>query len=280
MKHLIITFFCIISIQVFSQEESIIKLKKSYRIANSNKSITLRFPKKTTITLDTTIVEIDSSQLNFLKDFSLLDNTNFTRKYKWHAFGRYENRNITQIIGPVYIFLDEDLPKNIKLKFIAFIEDIPAIDNLSFSFTDDFEKANYFIDVLDIDVSAFTQKQKTELTENEMINDTFSEMTYKFYANENSKLISCHYKINRSIINDASFLIKLKKGFFRSLGNFFESKYAPKVSLLYNKPSSEIEFVTDYDIIMLKYHYQYLYNFKVNLGQFDTLIELRKQLHK
>ena len=280
MRAIIIVFFCIISISVFSQNEKNIKLKKSFRITKTDRSVNLKFPEKQTITLDTTIIEIDSSQLSFLKDFSLLDNKNLVKRYKWHAFRHYKNRNITQIIGPLVIFIDSDLPKNVKSEFIKFIKDIPKINNLSFAFTNDFEKANYFIDVMDNEVSSYSYEEKLELSEAEIKDITFSQMTYKFYANNDHKLLSCHFKISRSIINDDLFLIKLKKGFFRSLGNFFESKYAPKESILYNKPIIETKYITDYDIMMLKYHYQHLYDFKVDSEIFDSLIILRKKIIK
>lgn len=278
MKKVLFVLLGIISLQALAQDSEVIKLKKTYTKISSLDSITLKHPEKKIIALNTFIVTIDSSQLNFLKDFSLLDNVKLVKKYKFHAFGYDKKRTLGQIKGPIVIYMDKLFSKDIKSKFITFIEDIPEIKNLNFSFTNDIEKANYFIDVLDSDVDFFTEKQKSEISDEDFKNDTFSEMTYKFYANNDSKFISCHFQINKSILKDELFLTKLKKGFFRSLGSFFESKHAPKASLLYKKPILENEYLSDYDIIMLKFHYNHLYSFRVNSEVFDSLINMRKKL--
>lgn len=278
MKSLFFILLGIISFQALAQDSEVIKFKKKYTKISNAGSTTIRHPKKKVVIIDTFIVAIDSSQLNFLKDFSLLDNKKLVKKYKFHAFGYNKKRTLSQINSPVVIYMDELFPKTIKSKFVTFIKDIPEIKNLNFSFTNDIEKANYFIDILDRDVDFFTKKQLLEISDEDFKNDTFSEMSYKFYANNDSKFISCHFQINKSILNEELFLTKFKKGFFRSLGSFFESKYAPKSSLLYKKPILDNEYLSDYDIIMLKFHYEHLYDFKVNLKTFNALISLRKQI--
>mgnify|MGYP006906442976 FL=1 len=82
MKNIVFTFFCFLSLHLYSQNEDIITLNKSYEISSTDKTLTVMFPKKETIAIDTTVVKIDSFQLHFLKDFSILDNTSFIKNYK------------------------------------------------------------------------------------------------------------------------------------------------------------------------------------------------------
>ncbi len=267
-----------IFLQSKAQGSTNLKLNKTYSKVLNNESITLRFPQKKTIKLDSFTVAIDSSQLSFLKDFSLLDNNELIRNYKRHVFSGSKTRTISQFLGPIVILIDEKLPQEIKSSFINFIEDIPEIENLKFSFTKNLEDANYFIDIVDNEVSAYSKDDFNALDEQEILNDTFSQMTYKLYANKNNKFISCHYKISPSIINDSLFLTKLKKGFFSSLGGFYESYRAPKESFLNSKTDINNVYLSDYDIMVLKYHYKHLYQFSINSNGFDTLINFRKQL--
>jgi len=115
------------------------------------------FPKKETIAIDTTVVKIDSSQLHFLKDFSILDNTSFIKNYKKHVFKSSKIRKINQFAAPIVIYIDKKLPKKVISDFTDFINDIPKIKNLEFSITNDIDNANYFIEVLNTEVSAFTK---------------------------------------------------------------------------------------------------------------------------
>lgn len=276
MKNIFIIISFFYFSQLFSQNENNIELRKSYKIIENANSLILSFPDKKTISIDTLELKIDSSQLDFVKSFDLLDNKKLVKRYKFHAFGYNKKRTLGQITGPIVIYMDKDFPKAIKTKFIGFIEAIPKIKNLNFSFTKDIDNANYFIDILDEDVSFYTKEQKENLTTEEYNNETFSEMSYELYANRNSKYNSCYFRINKSYINDTLLLTKLKKGFLRSLGNFFESSYAPETSLLHKKPIMENEYMSDYDVLMLKYHYQHLYDFKVNLKTFDAFVKMRQ----
>ncbi|WP_375241966.1 hypothetical protein [Lacinutrix sp.] len=196
MKNIVFTFFCFLSLHLYSQNEDIITLNKSYEISSTDKTLTVMFPKKETIAIDTTVVKIYSSQLHFLKDFSILDNTSFIKNYKKHVFKSSKIRKINQFAAPIVIYIDKKLPKKVISDFTDFINDIPKIKNLEFSITNDIDNANYFIEVLNTEVSAFTNKHKEDLDEDAIKNYTFSRMTYKMYNNSNNKFISCHYKIS------------------------------------------------------------------------------------
>lgn len=177
---------------------------------------------------------------------------------------------------PIIVYIDKDIPKEIRNDFITFFSQIKNIDNLSISFTSKLKDANYYIKTSTETINIYGDDDDFE-TEEERLNSTYYAGTYRLITDDNYKLHAGVLKVNlNDIPNDTKLLRQLKQLFFMSLGNFYLLNYYPEDSLLSEKYNNNDEFSIA-DINMLKMHYSIVYEQIINGSMFNKLQNLQKR---
>lgn len=177
---------------------------------------------------------------------------------------------------PIIVYIDKDIPKEIRNDFIAFFSQINNIDNLSISFTSKLKDANYYIKTSTETINIYGDDDDFE-TEEERLNSTYYAGTYRLITDDNYKLYAGVLKVNlNDTPNDTKLLRQLKQLFFMSLGNFYLLNYYPEDSLLSEKYNNDDELSID-DINMLKMHYSIIYEQIINGSMFNKLQNLQKR---
>lgn len=177
---------------------------------------------------------------------------------------------------PIIVYIDKDIPKEIRNDFITFFSQIKNIDNLSISFTSKLKDANYYIKTSTETINIYGDDDDFE-TEEERLNSTYYAGTYRLITDDNYKLHAGVLKVNlNDIPNDTKLLRQLKQLFFMSLGNFYLLNYYPEDSLLSEKYKNNDEFSIA-DINMLKMHYSIVYEQIINGSMFNKLQNLQKR---
>lgn len=272
-KKLISILLILVNTLLFAQEKKFqLNLRKDY--SKIIKTITPKSSLRNTksIIVDSSFAIIDTSYFHFFKNFKAFNN-NIHNYHKDHAFNSI-NINLKHFKVPVVIFFDRGFSKNQINNFKKFVLSFPKIENLEISFTKDIEKANYFFDIVNYNVSAYKKEQIEEYeTYADKSKLTFLNMAFTNLQDLNNKLISCHYLINESILNDSDFLSKLKKGFYISLARLNPKPIAPNQSIL-GLGFNENNILSSYDGQMLKFHYELMYDFKINIETFEFLSEI------
>jgi len=229
-----------------------------------------------TVEIDTTVVVKTNDTLNFLNDFKYFDDEALFKSYVNYVFSN-RNTTIQQFIVPVLIYLDSKIPDNISTEYKKFVNSIPKIDNLNISFTNKKEDANYLLSVSEKDFFGISKKDLEKFNKQDYNKLVFLKMFASLSNDQNGNLYAYHLKISPSILKNKNTLNKLKKAFFKSLGNFSTLIYgAPKGSTL-DFETTEIDDLIDEDIQVLKMHYHYIYNFRINARNFYNLYYNYKQ---
>ena len=265
MKYLLSTIFTILFFSTYAQiSDSKIQLRNDIHINKNVKSYSVRNMKGIdNFRIDSTLTKVDSSQLDFLKNHKLFDNRELYNSYLKHTLHYGKKPYLKQWIVPVKLFFDENLDASTVNDFKTFLRSFESINNLSISIVDDLESANYYIKIAKKEVSAYTREKLDELDENERNTFPYVKMTYKSFSDNNNKLTSCTLSISPSALREKSLNDNLKKVFFYSLTQFRPNNKTPEGSIL-NPISTDIKFLTEYDLSLINMHYSHIYNFKVD----------------
>ncbi|WP_375239956.1 hypothetical protein [Aurantibacter sp.] len=267
MTKIIILTALLVSFICFSQDSipyrDIITINKN-KIVNE-----VLFPVKKTISTDSLI--INKQVLNFNKDLFLKDSFLINR-YKFHAFGYKPDRYLYQWNCPINIYFDKLIPKNIINDFTDYINGFNSIPNLKISITTNIEDANYYFKVYEADISAYSKEVLNSLNNEESKTKLYTKITYDLNQNKNKKYYNGILKISKSELSNKYLSSKLKIIFYLSLTHFYRSDKAEKNSIL-NKETILVDELSDYDIILLKSHYNQIYPVKINYKNFINLLK-------
>ncbi len=268
MKNLVFTALFLISLNGISQEN--IPFREHTKIVKNAISKDIIYPKRQKLISDSLVITKDSLDVNFVP---FLKDKKLNSRYKYHAFGNKNIKFIRQWNVPIRVYFDEQLPKDIKQSLTDYFKKFNSINNLNVSTTKNIENSNYYLKVYKEHVSAYTDKDYKTLTKEEIETEIYSGITYDLNCNYNFKCTSGVIKISNSELKNRYLLSKLKIIFYLSLTDFYRSNYAEKESLL-NKKTINAKHLTDYDILLLKNHYNYIYPYKVNLTSYKSLLKL------
>ncbi|MEM5566312.1 hypothetical protein WNY78_14415 [Psychroserpens sp. AS72] len=174
---------------------------------------------------------------------------------------------------PVVIYFDKEIPNKIKKEVKSFYSQVNDIDNLSVTFTNNIDKANYRVQITD---EIFSTNSKTyKLSEKFTVNNYFFDYCNYFLINDNRNgIIGCSLKINREQLNNNDHLLaNIKQGIFLSLGRFFLNASLMDESILTNLIYENEKIISDLDLSILKLHYYQLYNRRIDGTDFETLLQ-------
>jgi hypothetical protein len=213
------------------------------------------------------------TQLNkpYLFNDTLFKSPYILKIYKNFAFRNKPKYVLKQWNCPIVIYFDSEIPKNVIENFNTFYAQLNQVKNLNISFTKNFEKANYYIKSTSKKINSYSEKYKFK-SEEERKNSVLTGATYHLNTDENNKFYSGVLTINITNKSDLELLKQLKQLFFLSLGNFYTSNMGDKNSLL-NKNYKKVDYISSFDINLLKMHYINIYDQKINRAIFNKLIK-------
>lgn len=220
--------------------------------------------------------ENNNYNLSFLKDS--LVNASHLRQYKTMVF-RYSNRNsktiyyLHQWSVPIVIYFDKSFPKEIKSEFEIFYSKFNNINNLSISFTNNIEKANYYFKVTENPINAYDADYEFD-SEEEKENSVLTGATYSL-MNFDNKFYSGVLFVNEKQITNHNKLIKqLKQLFFMSLGSFYLTSSKSKTNSLLSKKYTNSQIISERDIAFMKIHYANIFSQKIDSDAFQEILNL------
>ncbi len=220
--------------------------------------------------------------LSHLTD-SLFSNRKLLNRYQSAVFN-YTNANskkpriLKQWNCPVIIYIDKNLPRNVRKDFKNFYTRFNGIENLDIQFTNNLENANYFIQVVNENVNGYNSDFEFD-SEEEKINFLFTGATFNLQTDANYKLYSGILKINIEGKNEIQLLKQLKQLFYFSLGQFSYSFIDNPENLLSNS-YVDSDSISDFNLYLLKIHYKIIYDEKINGTTFKDLIKLANNQRK
>lgn len=174
---------------------------------------------------------------------------------------------------PIVIYIDKNLPKTIREKFKDFYAQLKNIPNLNITFTNNFDRANYYIKTTSKEVNGYSEDYEFR-SEKARENSILTGANYNLYKDKNEK----HYagilkiKISNSKSNEMR-LKQLKQLFFMSLGQFSTGLSVPKNSLLHRSYDNS-DTIISHDLDYLKLHYGTIYSQKIDGTTFEELIKI------
>lgn len=179
----------------------------------------------------------------------------------------YPNKDfLRQWKSNINVYLNKKIDKSIRKDFEEFIASFPKTENLKISLVKKIENANFHITVGDNIQNIY---KGLELSKEELKKKLYYNINYKIESNKDS-YISCVLEFDPKKVTDEKKLLKgLKTLFFSSLGRFYLNTYNSEKSLL-SSQHPEVDYLTDFDIKILKYHYQNIYNYKIYRKDFDS----------
>ncbi len=176
----------------------------------------------------------------------------------------------------ITICIDKKLPKQVIKDFKTFFSDINKynIDNLNISFTNNIEKANFYIKTTSKIINEEDYKFDSEEVKDKSL---LYGATYDLTTDKNNKFYNGILLVNPSQSNSESRLLRqLKQLFYSSLGNFCINSYIDESSLLY-KNCTNLKTISQLDIDLLRIHYGIIYDQKISRGIFKKLIKQSKK---
>ena len=167
----------------------------------------------------------------------------------------YKTANILQWNSHIKIYIDKSIPKkprkNIKKFYTS--ESFKEIKNLKISFVNKKSKSNYWIK----DISS----------------DSNSISSFNLIKDKNFKVYGCILKIKCDDFDNKELSKILKQNIFRSLGSF--SYISPKRnSSLLSINYTDTDILSDFDLNLLKLHYNVIYDQVVNFNTFNKIISI------
>lgn len=276
MNYKICLFFIILCnfIEAQNTYSDIVKPKLSFTFNKSEATNPFQY---VVLKTDTLYVKYNTyNDLSHLSD-TLTANKKFLNKYLYTIFrltDEYSEKPliIKQWNCPIIVYIDKNLPRNVRKGFQNFYSQLNGIENLEIVFTNKLENANYYIKVVDQEANGYSSnfEFKSEEEKNDFM---FTGATYILKKDANSKLYSCILKINIEGKNEIQLLKQLKQVFYFTLGQFSYTYRENPDSLLGNS-YIDSERMGDFDLYLLKTHYKIIYDEKINGTKFKKLIKL------
>lgn len=184
----------------------------------------------------------------------------------------YELKQWNEVIT---VYLDDELPKKVINDFKTFYNQINNIENLEINFTTNIEKANYFIKTTTEEINGYKKDYEFD-SEEERELSILTGATYNLATDKNNKFYCGVLTINiKNPKDDFELLKQLKQLFFKSLGQFYSSKYVKDTSLL-SKVYINTDTISEFDLNFLEIHYSIIYDQKINSTIFRKLMALAK----
>lgn len=183
---------------------------------------------------------------------------------------------IYQWMSPIFIYFDKSIPKPLKKSLSNLVEQIEEqdIQNLSISFVKDKDDANYLIKsttkIYDVDFSFKNEEERKAYV--------FSNGRYKLMVGGAKKPRGCILEMN---LNNAQSLEVMKKNlnqlFFLSLGRFRVFKNFEYLHSFINASYQYSEKLNEFDLAMLKIHYNVIFNSALTKKQFKEITKFDSQ---
>lgn len=277
MKYIVILFF-IISSSGFSQvEEDVInpsiRFSKLDSKSSNNRELAYTVSNNDTFyRKEIKFKNLSDFQYDKVKTPKLLEHYKLSVFYltKKHSKKVYR---LLQWKVPIVVYFDKEIPNRIKKEVKMFYSQLENIDNLSITFTNDIDKANYRIQT--------THEIFNENSKDYGVADKFNVNNYIFdYCNyflitdKRDGIIGCSLKINREQLNNDDYLLaNIKQGFFLSLGRFFLNPSLMEEGILTNTIYENEKGISDLDLSILKLHYYQLYHRRIDGTDFENLFK-------
>lgn len=207
----------------------------------------------------------------------------FLSKYLKSVF-YYSNQNsevvyyLMQWNTPIVVYIDNSIPKEVARNFKSFFLKLNDIPNLNISFAKTIKSANYLIRTTDKNFS-FSKELYRFNSKQEQQNFAFNNGNYIPITDANKNIYGCILEINPKDISDNTILeSNLKQLFFLSLGRFFMDVNRKESNSFLNHKYSLYDEILEEDIMFLKFHYQNMYDQKVNGTSFRKLLKAANQI--
>lgn len=167
----------------------------------------------------------------------------------------YKTANILQWNSHIKIYLDKNIPKKTRKTIKRFYssDSFKEIENLKISFVNKKSKSNYWIK----DISS----------------DSNSISSCSLIKDENFKVYGCILKVKCDDFDNKRLSKILKQSIFRSLGNFSIISAKRNYSLLSINYTDQ-DILSDFDLNILKLHYNVIYDQIVNLNTFNKILSI------
>nr|WP_321224319.1 hypothetical protein [uncultured Psychroserpens sp.] len=204
---------------------------------------------------------------------------NFLKHYKSSVFFNSKKHSsrvyrLLQWKTPIVIYFDKSIPKKIIKKVKAFYSKIEDIENLSISYTNTIDKANYRIQITDETFNIIPEEFGiTKELEKQMF--FFTNCSYSIIKDNSNGIVACTLKINRKqLSNNDNILLNLKQGIFFSLGRFHLNYSLNPEESLTSVLYKNSDIMSDLDSSILRLHYYQLYNRHIDGTDFEQLFQI------
>lgn len=192
--------------------------------------------------------------------------------YSNSVFNRSSKKqsHLYQWMSPISIYFDKSIPKPLEKSLTSLVEQIEEqdIQSLSISFVKDKDDANYFIKSTNkpYNVDSYFKN------EDEQKEYVYSNGTYTLMVGSAKKPRGCILEMN---FNNGLSMEVMKKNlnqlFFLSLGRFRVFRNIEYKHSFINSLCDYSEKLDEFDIAMLKIHYNVIFNSPLNKKQFREL---------
>lgn len=224
-------------------------------LGQTRKYYSTRTPKQTT---DFVVLKKDTvyHSISTVSKKVVFDSEDDANEYMMTIFHHRNAKYLKQWKEEVTVFISKELKPEILKKFKAFVQSFPQLKNFKVSIVKDKKLANYFIkttsDFKSIhDGKGYSEKQKRE--------SNYYNLNYKIRA-VGSGFKSCILTFDpKRIYDDKVFLKQLKVVFFTTMGQFQQDSWRRNMSIL-NYRNDDVHQLTDFDLRLLRYHYQHIFN--------------------
>lgn len=195
------------------------------------------------------------------------------------AFNKKNNEGLAtsnQWSSKIIVYLDPKFSKQIKRAFKAFFKPIENIRNLSISYTNNKNDANYHILISDNTIKQFKNNDG-------QYSDFYplSRVTYSLVNDKRNRFYTGKLKIDTKSLLDNETLIlkKLKQLFYNSITYFQLNNIISKNSLT-SINYDESNTISDLDVELLTLHYYRLHENPITFKQFYNLVKKAKSVCK
>ncbi len=284
MKKLLFTLTLLITLSSFGQskkdslhqDEHVIFIKKNnHHIINKNTRLLVLENKDTLILVKRHIPKFVYPEFTTKEELR-----KFKYKYSYIAFNTFgrnfgkKNLAFKQWNIPIKVYVDKSFSKENQkiLKKIIIKFSKLGIPNLSISLVKNKKNANYYITTTEEILETFDLKKLDQYTDEQLRNRYKNNAKYFLATDNYSKNYSCTLEVNTDTFDKKEMIaVKVKRLFFSSLGRFyFYTNILTKESLLSTKYVMIDDF-SEFDMNVLKTHYNYIYPFKVDFNLFQQI---------
>lgn len=177
-----------------------------------------------------------------------------------------------QWIDPIVIYIDESYAVEVKLKLTEFIKQLNSIKNLDISITNNIDNANYYIKKSD---KTFDNKFYNFTNRDIKSNFVFNNANYNIIKGGNNHIKGCSLEINTNNISSNSKITNvLNHALLLSLGRFFILPDYDNSNSFLSKNYIGSSTISDFDLQILKIHYNYIFNYPIQSSIFRELLKL------